>query len=144
VDYFKPEENENVIGIAKKQAIVRTILQKHNHATNERRFNALFATGSINEAIDMIVDMCLPLLRLFYPELEYRNPIVKDVFWFKPELSDVSLTINQITDGWYQCIRYALGYNWYAPSLNKEDIVRILKYPLHLYGPYFDVLYYSD
>jgi len=99
---------------------------------------------SINEAIDIIVDMCLPLLRLFYPELEYRNPIVKDVFWFKPELSDVSLTINQITDGWYQCIRYALGYNWYAPSLNKEDIVRILKYPLHLYGPYFDVLYYSD
>ena len=52
VDYFKPEENENVIGIAKKQAIVRTILQKHNNATNERRFNALFATGSINEAIE--------------------------------------------------------------------------------------------
>lgn len=52
VDYFKPDEDDNVIGIAKKQAIVRTILQKHNNATNERRFNALFATGSINEAIE--------------------------------------------------------------------------------------------
>ena len=52
VDYFKPDEDENVIGIAKKQAIVRTILQKHNNATNERRFNALFATSSINEAIE--------------------------------------------------------------------------------------------
>ena len=52
VDYFKPDEDNNVIGIAKKQAIVRTILQKHNNATNERRFNALFATGSINEAIE--------------------------------------------------------------------------------------------
>ena len=48
----KPDEDENVIGIAKKQAIVRTILQKHNNATNERRFNALFATSSINEAIE--------------------------------------------------------------------------------------------
>ena len=52
VDYFKPDEDDHVIGITKKQAIVRTILQKHNNATNERRFNALFATGSINEAIE--------------------------------------------------------------------------------------------
>ena len=53
VDYFKPDdEDTNATGIAKKQAIVRTILQKHDHATNERRFNALFATGSINEAIE--------------------------------------------------------------------------------------------
>ena len=53
VDYFKPEDDEpNVVGIAKKQAIVKTILQKHRAATNEGRFNALFATGSINEAIE--------------------------------------------------------------------------------------------
>ena len=53
VDYFKPEDNDpNITGIAKKQAIVKTILQKHSAATNDRRFNALFATGSINEAIE--------------------------------------------------------------------------------------------
>lgn len=53
VDYFKPGDDDvNAVGVVKKQAIVRTILQKHDHATNERRFNALFATGSINEAIE--------------------------------------------------------------------------------------------
>lgn len=93
---------------------------------------------SVDEAIDLVVDMCLPLLKRFYPELMGRTPCVKEVFWIKPDMSDISLAINQITEGWYQCIRYALGYDWYAPSLNKKDIVRILKYDLCLYGPYFD------
>lgn len=93
---------------------------------------------SVNEAIDLVVDMCLPLLKQFYPELNNRIPSVKEVFWIKPDMSDVSLAINQITEGWYQCIRYALGYNWYAPSLNKKNIVSILTYGLCLYGPYFD------
>ncbi|WP_297043987.1 hypothetical protein [Thermoflavifilum sp.] len=35
-----------------KQAVVKTILQKHDAATNRRRFNALFATASINDAIE--------------------------------------------------------------------------------------------
>ena len=52
VDYFKPDEEETFTGTSKKQAIVKTILQKHRAATNEGRFNALFATGSINEAIE--------------------------------------------------------------------------------------------
>ena len=52
VDYFRPDEDAYTIGSAKKQSIVRTILQKHDHATNERRFNAIFATSSINEAIE--------------------------------------------------------------------------------------------
>ena len=93
---------------------------------------------SVNEAIDLVVDMCLPLLKQFYPELVNRKSSVKEVFWIKPDMSDISLAINQITEGWYQCIRYALGYDWYAPSLNKADIVRILTYDLCLYGPYFD------
>ena len=93
---------------------------------------------SVNEAIDLVVDMCLPLLQQFYPELVNRKSSVKEEFWMKPDMSDISLAINQITEGWYQCIRYALGYDWYAPSLNKADIVRILTYDLCLYGPYFD------
>lgn len=53
VDYFKVEDDEaNMVGIARKQSIVKTILQKHRAATNEGRFNALFATSSINEAIE--------------------------------------------------------------------------------------------
>lgn len=53
VEYFRPEDNDgNISETARKQAIVRAILQKHSHATNERRFNALFTTSSINDAIE--------------------------------------------------------------------------------------------
>lgn len=54
VDYFKPEGKK----IPKpgealaKQAIVEAILTKHDAATGGRRFNALLATASINDAIE--------------------------------------------------------------------------------------------
>lgn len=54
IDYFKPEGNYKPKpgeGIA-KQAIIEAILNKHNAATNSRRFNATLATQSINDAID--------------------------------------------------------------------------------------------
>jgi len=54
IDYFKPEENgvQMVGRKIKKQAVVDAILNKHRAATNDMRFNALLATGSINEAIE--------------------------------------------------------------------------------------------
>jgi type I restriction enzyme R subunit len=54
IDYFKPQgENAPKPGESiAKQAIVNEILKKHEGATNNRRFNALFATQSINDAID--------------------------------------------------------------------------------------------
>ncbi|MEX0706408.1 MAG: DEAD/DEAH box helicase family protein, partial [Woeseia sp.] len=54
VDYFKPDgENpprpgENLT----KRAVIEAILAKHDAATGERRFNTLFATASINDAIE--------------------------------------------------------------------------------------------
>lgn len=68
IDYFKPEANQHSEGDqaagskAKKAqakpdqaltqaAMVDAILAKHDAATNQRRFNALLATASINEAI---------------------------------------------------------------------------------------------
>lgn len=51
VDYFKPKEDIPINGYDKK-AIVRSILSKHDKATNSRKFNALFATASINDAIE--------------------------------------------------------------------------------------------
>lgn len=53
IDYFKPEgENTAKPGEAiAQQAVAEAILAKHDAATNERRFNAVLATGSINEAI---------------------------------------------------------------------------------------------
>lgn len=54
VDYYKPTD-----GVASKQgqtltkqAIAQAILDKHDAATGGRRFNALLATASINDAID--------------------------------------------------------------------------------------------
>ncbi len=54
VDYYKPED-----GIAikpgeslAKRAVAEAILEKHDAATNQRKFNALFATGSIDDAIE--------------------------------------------------------------------------------------------
>ncbi|WP_071146927.1 type I restriction endonuclease subunit R [Bacteroides ihuae] len=54
VDYFKPKETDVRIadGTLKKQAIVDAILSKHDAATHSRRFNAVFATASINDAIE--------------------------------------------------------------------------------------------
>lgn len=53
VDYFKVEENETHIDEStRKRAIAEAIIGKHRAATGDCRFNALFATASINDAID--------------------------------------------------------------------------------------------
>ncbi len=54
VDYFKPdgEDPPRPGDTLTKQAIVDAILDKHGAATAGRRFNALLATSSINDAID--------------------------------------------------------------------------------------------
>jgi type I restriction enzyme R subunit len=54
VDYFKPAgENPPRPGeTLAKRAVINAILDKHDAATGRRRFNALFATASINDAIE--------------------------------------------------------------------------------------------
>lgn len=93
---------------------------------------------SISEATELVIDLCLPLLSTFYPELRYRISSTTESFWLKPDLTDASLAINQITEGWYQCLGELLGYHWYVPHMKREDIISCLTYPLCLYGPYFD------
>jgi len=57
VDYFKPKEEKGKKppkpgeAISKK-AVIEAILAKHDAATGGRRFNAIFATASINDAIE--------------------------------------------------------------------------------------------
>ena len=53
IDYFKGKGDQNPKpGEAlAQQAVVEAIIDKHNAATNQRKFNALFATASINNAI---------------------------------------------------------------------------------------------
>jgi type I restriction enzyme R subunit len=54
VDYFKPEGKKlpKPGEALAKRAIVEAILAKHDAATGGRRFNALLATASINDAIE--------------------------------------------------------------------------------------------
>jgi type I restriction enzyme R subunit len=54
VDYYKPEgKTQPKSGEAlAKRAIVEAILAKHDAATNGRKFNAILATASINDAIE--------------------------------------------------------------------------------------------
>ena len=54
VDYFRPEGKDapKTGQTLAKRAIVEAILDKHDAATHARRFNALFATASINDAIE--------------------------------------------------------------------------------------------
>ena len=55
IDYFGLDESAKQAKISNevnKQKIVDAILSKHNAATNNRRYNAIFATASINDAIE--------------------------------------------------------------------------------------------
>ncbi|MEH6965036.1 type I restriction endonuclease subunit R [Priestia megaterium] len=55
IDYFKPQDvkkPEKVSDMISKKAIVEAVLSKHDAATNSRRYNAFFATASINDAIE--------------------------------------------------------------------------------------------
>lgn len=54
IDYFKGKGDQNPKpGEAiSQQKIVEAILDKHDAATNQRKFNAVFATASINNAIE--------------------------------------------------------------------------------------------
>jgi type I restriction enzyme, R subunit len=54
IDYFKGQGNQDPKpgeAIA-QQAVAEAIIDKHNAATNQRKFNALLATSSINNAIE--------------------------------------------------------------------------------------------
>ncbi|WP_297425665.1 type I restriction endonuclease subunit R [Clostridium sp.] len=55
IDYFKPDDVKKAAradSIISKKAVVEAILAKHDAATYNRRYNALFATARINDAIE--------------------------------------------------------------------------------------------
>ena len=52
IDYFKDEGNSSPGQLSHKIAIIDAILSKHNKATRDRKFNAILATSSINDAIE--------------------------------------------------------------------------------------------
>ncbi len=51
IDYFEPKDKATVGDDLHKLAVVKSILVKHDKSTHCKRFNALLATASINDAI---------------------------------------------------------------------------------------------
>ena len=71
IDYYKPEGNNPPKpgeAIAKR-AVVGAILSKHDAATSARRFNAILATASINDAIEYH-----SLFKTLQAEKHYTDP----------------------------------------------------------------------
>ena len=54
IEYYKGKGNLNTkpVEVLAQQAVVEAILEKHDVATNTKRFNAILATASINNAIE--------------------------------------------------------------------------------------------
>ncbi len=55
IDYFKPGNDRSILKSNEernKRAIVQKILSKHDIVTNDRRYNAILAAASINDAIE--------------------------------------------------------------------------------------------
>ena len=55
IDYFEPEDVKKATkapAVLTKKKVVEKIISKHDAATNGRRYNAIFATASINDAIE--------------------------------------------------------------------------------------------
>lgn len=52
IEYYRPDSKVKLDGNITKKAAVEAILEKHDSATANRKFNAVFATASINEAIE--------------------------------------------------------------------------------------------
>jgi len=52
IDYFKGNNPQKSGETISRQAVVEAILSKHDAATNSRKFNAVLATASINNAIE--------------------------------------------------------------------------------------------
>jgi len=74
VDYFKPEGKNPLKpgeAIAKK-AVIEAILSKHDAATGGRRFNAILATASINDAVEYYT-----LFRMMQADKQAADPDFK-------------------------------------------------------------------
>ena len=71
VDYFKPEgKNKPKSGeAADKKAVIKAILEKHDAATANRKFNSILATAKINEAIEYF-----DLFKEMQAEWQKENP----------------------------------------------------------------------
>lgn len=80
IEYYKPDAKVKTGDAITKKAVVEAILEKHDGATSQRKFNALFATASINDAIEYHklfkeMDSSLNIACVFSPPAEGNKDI---------------------------------------------------------------------
>lgn len=142
VDYYRPTGAAfNLDGTLAKQKIVETILEKHDAATNHRRFNALFATASIDDAIEYYQIFKEVQSRRQEEDGDFKPLNVACVF--SPP-ADVSCDIAQLQEDLPQ----EQIDNRKDPNRKKEALSAIIADYNTRYGTHFDLAtfdgYYQD
>lgn len=143
VDYYKPSDGLDVkpSGELTKKAIAESILDKHDAATNGRKFNALFATGSINDAIEYFHLLDAMQLGRTMENPAYRPLKITAVF--SPP-AEGNADVRQLQEDLPQ----ELADNAQQPDEKKEALTRIIADYNHRYGTNHSVAefdaYYQD
>ena len=143
VDYYKPKDTPPLKPgqTLTKRAVVEAILDKHNAATGGRRFNALLATASINDAIEYH-----EIFKQLQAELQAVDPDfvpLKVVAVFSPP-AEGDRDIRQIQEDLPQ----EKADNWHDPEGKKAALQAIIADYNKRYGTNHDIgnfdLYYQD
>ena len=144
VDYYKPKEDAPAlkpVQTRSKQAVAEAILDKHDAATGGRRFNALLATASINDAIEYY-----KVFRQLQDERQSADPEfvpLKIAAVFSPP-AEGNRDVQQIQEDLPQ----EKEDNRYDPEGKKSALKAIIKDYNGRYGANHDIgnfdLYYQD
>ena len=142
VDYYKGEGAPIKPGeTLAKQAVIEAILEKHDAATNGRRFNALLATASIDDAIEYY-NLFKAIQDKKQQENENSTPL-RIACVFSPP-ADGNRDIAQLQEDLPQ----EKADNQKEPNRKKEALKAIIADYNNHYGANFDLgtfdLYYQD
>lgn len=143
IDYFKSdntdiqESDERV----RKQAVVEMIVNKHRATTNDMRFNALFATASINDAIEYYNLFKTIQDRKKSTDINYNELNISCVF-SPPAYGNKDVAQFQ------EDLQQERIDNQYEPALKKESLKRIIDEYNRRYGTSHSIedfdAYYQD
>lgn len=147
IDYFKPEEpdqkaqKQKTTNGTNKQAVVTAILEKHDRVTASRKFNAILATASINDAIEY--HSIFKAIQELKAEEDAHYEALNIVCVFSPP-AEGNKDVAQLQEDLPQ----EKADNAIEPNLKKEALKEILLDYNTLYGTNHDIAnfdrYYQD
>ena len=142
VDYYRPEGITIEPGeTLAKLKVVEAILENHDKATNQRRFNALLASSSIDDAIEYY-HLFKEIQATKMEEDEFFQPLNVACVFSPP--ADGNKDVSQLQEDLPQ----ERADNQMEPNRKKEALKTIIKDYNARYGTNFDLfsfdLYYQD